>query len=134
MRTAKGLWIDHRKALIVAVTDSGEEAGLIISRVEKQLRRTGDAPMQGSYESRQVPRSATRQRIYTKQLNAYYDAVIASIRDASAILLFGPGEATGELKKRLKRHGLARRIVGIEAAGRMTDRQIAAKVRTYFRT
>jgi hypothetical protein len=132
MKTAKGLWIDHRKALIVAVTDSGEEAGLIISRVEKQLRRTGEAPMKGHYESRQVPRSATRQRIYTQQLNAYYDAVIASIRDANAILLFGPGEATGELKKRLKRNNLADRIVGIEAVDKMTDRQVAAKVRNYF--
>ena len=90
--------------------------------------------MKGSYESRQVPRSATRQRIYTKQLNAYYDAVIASIRDASAILLFGPGEATRELKKRLKRNNLASRIAGIEAADKMTDRQIAAKVRNYFQT
>lgn len=102
--------------------------------VEKQLRRAGDAPMKGSYESRQAPRSATRQRIYTKQLDAHYDAVIASFRDAHAILLFGPGEATGELKKRLRRNNLAGRIVGIEAAGRMTDRQIAAKVRNYFRT
>lgn len=134
MRTAKGIWIDHRKAIIVAVTDSGEEAGLIISRVEKQLRRTGDAPMKGAYESRQVPRSATRQRIYTQQLNAYYDAVIASIGDANAILLFGPGEATGELKKRLRKSNLVSRVVGIEAADKMTDRQIGAKVRNYFRT
>ena len=31
MRTRVGLWIDHRKAIIVAVTDEGEEIGLIIS-------------------------------------------------------------------------------------------------------
>lgn len=29
MRTKVGLWIDHRKALIVAVTDKGEEIRLI---------------------------------------------------------------------------------------------------------
>ena len=39
MKTKVGLWIDHRKATIVTVTDKGEEMGLIISRVEKQLRR-----------------------------------------------------------------------------------------------
>ncbi len=38
MRTKVGLWIDHRKALIVAVTDKGEEMRLIISKVEKTAR------------------------------------------------------------------------------------------------
>ena len=29
MKTTVGLWIDHRKAVIVAVTDKGEEIKLI---------------------------------------------------------------------------------------------------------
>ena len=35
MRTRVGLWIDHRKAIIVAITEEGEEIELIISKVEK---------------------------------------------------------------------------------------------------
>jgi len=42
MKTKVGLWIDHRKATIVTVTDKGEEMGLIISRVEKQPAETQD--------------------------------------------------------------------------------------------
>ena len=132
MKTTVGLWIDHRKAIIVAVTDKGEEIALIISKVEKQLRRSGDSPLKGSYESSQVPASNRRQRALTGYLNVYYDAVIASIRDAESILIFGPGDAKGELKKRLKRNNLGGRIVCIETVDRMTDRQIAAKVRQYF--
>ena len=132
MKTTVGLWIDHRKAIIVAVTDKGEEIGLIISKVEKQLRRSGDSPLKGSFESSQVPASNRRQRALTGYLNVYYDAVIASIRNAESILIFGPGDAKGELKKRLKRNNLGGRIVCIETVDRMTDRQIAAKVRQYF--
>jgi hypothetical protein len=132
MRTKVGLWIDHRKALIVAVTDKGEEMVLIISNVEKQLRRSGDSALKGPYESEQVPADASRQRAFTGQLNIYYDSVIASIRDAEAILIFGPGEAKGELKERLERNNLAEGIVGIETVDKMTDRQIAAKVRRRF--
>jgi hypothetical protein len=132
MRTGVGVWIDHRKAIVVAVTDKGEETGLIISKVEKQLRRSGDSPLKGPYESQQVPESDSRQRTFTRQLNIYYDAVIASIRDAESILIFGPGEAKGELKKRLARNNLGGRIVGVETVDKMTDRQIAAKVRRYF--
>ena len=132
MRTGVGVWIDHRKAIVVAVTDKGEETGLIISKVEKQLRRSGDSPLKGPYESLQVPESDSRQRTFTRHLNIYYDAVIASIRDAESILIFGPGEAKGELKKRLARNNLGGRIVGMETVDKMTDRQIAAKVRQYF--
>jgi len=132
MKTTVGLWIDHRKAIVVAVTDKGEETGLVISKAEKQLRRSGDSPLKGSYEPSQVPASNRRQRALTGHLNIYYDAVIASIGDAESILIFGPGDAKGELEKRLKRSKLGGRIIDIETVDKMTDRQIAAKVRKYF--
>jgi len=132
MKTSVGLWIDHKKASIVAVTDKGEEMRLVIAKAEKQLRRSGDSPLKGSYEPLQVPESDSRQKRLTHHLAIYYDAVIASIRDAGSILIFGPGDAKDELKKRLKKNKLADRIVGIETADKMTDRQIAAKVRKYF--
>jgi hypothetical protein len=132
MRTKVGLWIDHRKAVVVAVTDTGEETGLIISKVEKQLRRSGDSPLKGSYESQQVPADDSRQRTFTEHLNIYYDAVIACIGDAESILIFGPGEAKGELKKRLDKSGLGGRIASVETVDKLTDRQIAAKVRQHF--
>ena len=132
MKTKVGLWIDHRKAIIVTVTDKGEELGLIISRVEKQRRRSGDSPLKGPYEPHHVQAEDSRQRTFTGHLNIYYDAVIGSIRDAESILIVGPGEAKGELKERLEKHGLGGRIVAIETVDRMTDRQVAAKVRQYF--
>lgn len=132
MRTKVGLWIDHRKAIIVAVTDKGEEIGLILSKAEKQLQRSGDSPLRGRHESQNVPAGDRRQRRFTGHLNLYYEAVIACLRDAESILIFGPGEAKGELKKRLERIKLGGRIAAVETVDRMTNRQIAAKVRQYF--
>jgi hypothetical protein len=133
MRTKVGLWIDHRKAIIVVVTDKGEEIRLIISKVERQLRRSGDSPLEGAYDKAQVPARNSRQRTFTAHLNIYYDAVIACIHDAECILIFGPGEAKGELKKRLRKANLSGHIVGMETVDKMTDHQIAAKVRQHFR-
>jgi len=133
MKKEAGLWIDHRKAVIVVVTDQGEETILIKSKAEKQFRRTGDSPLKGPYEPQQVPADDSRQKTLTGHLNIYYDAVIACFRDAESILIFGPGEAKGELKKRLERDKISGRIVGIETVDKMTDRQISAKVRQYFK-
>ena len=132
MRTKVGLWIDHRKAIVVVVTDKGEEIGLIVSKVEKQLQRSGDSPFKGRYEARKVPADDSRQRTFTAHLNIYYEAVIASLRDAESILIFGPGEAKGELKKRLEKRKLDGRIAGVETVDKMTNRQIAAKVRQHL--
>jgi hypothetical protein len=132
MKTKVGLWIDHRKAIVVAVTEKGEEIGLIISAIEKQARRSQSARHAGPYEPQQVPADDSRQRALVGHLNIYYDAVIATIRDAESILIFGPGEAKGELKKRLEKSDLGGRIVSVETVDKMTDRQIAAKVRRHF--
>src|SRR5712691_5411767 len=51
---------------------------------------------------------------------------------AESILIFGPGEAKGELTKRLESENLTGRIVGVETVDKMTDRQIAARVRAHF--
>jgi len=132
MRTKVGLWIDHRKAIVVTVTDKGEETRLFISAVEKHLQRSGDSPLKGRYESQKVPADDSRQKTLTGQLNIYYAAVMACIGDAESILIFGPGEAKGELKKRLVRNNLGGRIAEVETVDRMTGPQIASKVRKHF--
>ena len=132
MKKTAGLWIDHRKAVIVVVSDKGEETKVIESKVEKQSAQSAGEPSTSPYESHMVPADDILQRKFTDQLNSYYDEVISLIRNAEAILIFGPGEAKGELKKRLERDKLDGLIVAVETVDDMTDRQIAAKVREYF--
>jgi hypothetical protein len=59
----------------------------------------------------------------------YYDEVIVCIGDAETILIFGPGEAKVELKKRMERDKIGIRIVTMETADKMTEPQIVAKVK-----
>lgn len=124
MKQQVGLWIDHRESVIVIVTDEREETKRITSNMEKHVRFSGGA--------QQVTAEDMRDRRFTGHLNKYYDEVILCLRDAESILIFGPGEAKVELEKRLESEGLEGRIVGIEAVDKMTDRQIAAKVRQRF--
>jgi hypothetical protein len=134
MTTSKaGVWIDQRKAVIVIVSPTEEHTTLIVSNVEKHPERSGDSPLKGPYESRQVPPDDRRQMALTGELNTYYDTVIAAVRDAASLLIFGPGEAKGEFKKRLEKKKLGGRVVAMESADKMTDPQIAAKVRDYFK-
>jgi len=130
--TQAGLWIDHRKALIVTVSREGERTELVESNVDRHVRYSGGSG--GLRGSREGAGEDTQGRHFEGQLSKYYDQVIAHIRDAEAILILGPGEAKGELKAHLERAGFGARIVGVETVDKMTDRQIAAKVRERFAT
>ncbi len=126
MKRQAGMWIDHRQAFVVFIDEGAEETQRIESGMEKHVRFSGRAPLEeGSADDQ-------RDRQFTVHLNKYYDEVISHIRDAESILLFGPGEAKGEFEKRLANKGLGGRIVGIETVDKMTDRQIAAKVRQHY--
>jgi len=127
MSSKIGLWIDHRQAVIVNVADEDEEIKRITSNMEKDVRFSSRTANIGSSED-------VRDRKFENHLNKYYDDVIESLRNAESILIFGPGEAKGELEKCLADEGLKQRIVGVEAADKMTDNQIAAKVRQHFLT
>ncbi len=124
MRTEVGLWIDHRKAVIVIIAGKSEETRQVTSNMERHVRYSG-AAQEDSAENQ-------RDRRFTGHLNKYYDKVIAGIREADSILILGPGEAKTELEARLADQALSGRIVGIETADKMTDRQVAARVRRRF--
>jgi hypothetical protein len=126
MTTRVGLWIDHRETVLVTIVDGVEETKRIDSGMEKHVRFSGGSRSeQGGGEDQQ-------DRQFTGHLNSYYDEVIACLRDAESIFIFGPGEAKGELEKRLARKGLSGRVVSIETVDKMTEREIAAKVRQSF--
>ena len=134
MKTLAGLWIDHREAVIVLLSKNGRETKRIKSDVEKQLRRSGRSPSGRSFESQMVPADDSREREYGEQLARYYDEVIACLRPAEAIMLFGPGEAKGELKTRIERNKLDLRITRFETSDKMTERQVSQKVRWHYST
>jgi hypothetical protein len=124
MKKEVGLWIDQKKAVIFRLADEGAEIKRIHSELKNNVRFSGGVQKE-SVADHEDERS-------NGHLNNYYDEVLSYVRDAESILIFGPGEAKLELKKRLENMELHGHIVGIESAEKMTDSQIVAKVRQRF--
>jgi hypothetical protein len=124
MKKRVGLWIDHKKAVIFSMADEGAEIKRISSGVEKHVRFSGGAQKESAEDH--------GDKRLNGQLNNYYDEVLSFIRHAESILIFGPGEAKVELKKRLENMELQGNIVGIETVDKMTDNQIVGKIRQHF--
>lgn len=125
MNKRVGLWFDDSKAVIVSISDHGEERRHMTTSMEHYVRYSSSVPGDGSPED-------VRDRRFWNHLGEYYDEVIAYIHDATAILIFGPGDAKYELKRRLERDGVMEYIVNVDNADSLTDLQVATKVRKYF--
>ena len=132
MATNAGVWIDHRKAVLVRITESGEEIREIPSQVDKPYQPpTGQASKQPGRPSGYVPEDVHDRKIMS-QLNVFYDEVLTSLRGADSLLILGPGEAKGEFHKRLKNKKFPCHTIEVETADQLTDPQIAAHVRQHF--
>jgi hypothetical protein len=125
-----GIWIDHKKAVIV--TGDGERVEKLESNMDEYVRSNGG--IHGKTPSGALVFTAEdqRDRRCAEHLNKYYAAVIAHVREAGAVLIFGPGEAKFELEKKLKHIELHKHVIGVESTDKLTDRQIVAKVKNFF--
>jgi stalled ribosome rescue protein Dom34 len=126
MKTKVGLWIVHRQAVIVSLHEQKEDINRITAEAEENAQQSASQDDTGE------DKRYKQDRRFDNDLNRYYDEVISSLRDADAILIFGPGVAKNELQKRLEGQTQDGRVIEIETTDNMTDGQIAAKVREHF--
>ena len=125
MNKKVGLWISRNKAVIVSIANNTEARRIITSDMEHYVLYSTIVPGDGAPEN-------IRDRRFWNHLGEYYEKIIAHIRDATEIQIFGPEVAKYELQKRLGDEGLATLIVSMEEVEKMTDLKIATKVQKRF--
>jgi stalled ribosome rescue protein Dom34 len=127
-----GLWIDHKKAVIVRLNDHGQQIQEVDSGITKHTRYRGIQRSKTPYTPQYQQGDDQLDRQFTQRVNKFYEQVIAQLRGADAVLILGPGEAKAEFGKRLAQSRIGVKVAAVETVGKMTVRQLAAKVRNYF--
>jgi hypothetical protein len=133
MRHQAGIWIDHKRAVIV----SASEGRVTVKTVESQIGPHERYSDQAAYPTPDGSRGGGGEKHYEhrydQHLDRYYDEVIKQVGEPDALLIFGPGEAKLQLKERLSRSKIrSERVVGIETTDKLTDPQIVAKVKGHY--
>jgi hypothetical protein len=118
-----GVWIDHKKAVIVSI---------VAGRVTTRTLSSDVGPHPHYAGSREGGGEKKYEERHNQDLDRYYDDVIGHIGKADALLLFGPGEAKLQLKERLGRAKVSSESIAVETTDKLTDPQIVAKVKEYY--
>ena len=131
MMNRVGLWIDRKQAVIVAVDEKRASVTKLQSGAQRLDYRGAPHP-KTAYSAQHSKGDDQLDQQYLQHLDKYYKQVVSHLRGATNILIFGPGEAKSDLRKHLGREKAGGRLVVMEPADKMTDRQILAKVRKHF--
>ena len=132
MTKQTGLWIDHKRAVILTLSDDCETLQVVESGMERHPRFRGASRPRKPYSAQYQQGDDQLDRQFDGHLNKYYEKVLAQLRNVDALYIFGPGEAKREFKRCIEQAGSHIYIEGIESADKMTERQIAARVREHF--
>ena len=119
-----GVWIDHKKAVIVSIAAGEVTTRTLTSDIGAHPHYSGS--QEGGGEKKYEQR-------HNQDLDRYYDDLIGQLGKPDALLLFGPGEAKLQLKERLGRSKVSSEtIVAVETTDKLTDAQIVAKVKEHY--
>ena len=132
MATKAGVWIDHKQATVVLISDAGREVKKIVFDIGQPVYTKGGGRSKNTYTRNDFVAEDKLERKVASDRKDYYADVLAALRGTSAVLILGPGEAKGELSKQIQAKKIRSLAVELETADKMTDQQLAAKVSQHF--
>ena len=129
-----GIWLDKRNAHIVRLSPNDAKMQTIDSEMDSYNIGGGSGtrfkggPQDVVHDSKYLAHEQ-------KQLKAYFSKIIEALDEVDQLGLFGPAEAAQMFAKELKAHHkeLSAKVVTLQKADSMTENQIKALVRDYFK-
>ena len=132
-----GIWIDKEKAHVVTIENDKENLITLQSEIEN-YRPFGGSGSKGS-KNRWGPQDVVQDSKFLErekhQLKNYFKKIAEVISDADAIAIFGPSDTNLKLKQTLFANykQLAKKIKTVEKADSMTNNQVKALVKKFFK-
>jgi stalled ribosome rescue protein Dom34 len=129
-----GIWIDKSKAIIVTIDGEKETFKTISSQLEN-YRPHGGSGTQFKGGPQDVVQDSKYLEREKHQLKQYYNTIASEVKDTDTLVIYGSADTnekfSGELHENYK--SLSKKIKGVKKADSMTDNQVKALVRDFFK-
>ena len=135
MEKQVGIWIDTKKAIIIALEGQKEEKITEIdSEVENRIyhdKESNKGTFSGSHQSDNETKFDNRKN---EQMDYYLEAVMNQIKKADYLYVFGPAETKLKLEQKIRdEKSLGKiKLKAIETADKMTLNEIVAQVKDFY--
>jgi len=128
-----GVWVDHREVYLIWADEDGRtELRHADAHYPEKAKKSYQATSGGGAFGGVAPHATLAEK-QKREARRFYERVFKAIRNAENVYIFGPGQARKELLRRLQEHkDFNGRVRGVEGAERMSEAQMAARVRRFF--
>ncbi len=129
-----GIWIDGKKAVIVFNEEHNPHVKIIHSLIEGRIRIPGEKKWYTRFAGQFLNFEKKKKNRREMEIRAYLKKVTNEIKQTEEIVLFGPAGMKRELEKAIRQSGPGYpKIKGVETTDSMTENQIFAWVKKYYR-
>lgn len=128
-----GIWLDKKNARIISLENEKEVMDTIVSEVE-DYRIHGGSGTKFKGGPQDVVQDSKYLEREKHQLKAYFKEITSKMKDAKAIVIFGPAQTKEKFRKELQENykELNVKVKAVKSADSMTDNQMKAFVRDFF--
>jgi stalled ribosome rescue protein Dom34 len=130
-----GIWLDKEKALIVTIENGLETLNTFTSNIE-HFHPSGGSGTRFKGGPQDVVQDSKYLDREKQQLKKYYKSLASEIKDADALVIFGPADTNEKFSKELHKNfkSLSAKIKDVKKADSMTENQVKAWVRDFFKS
>lgn len=129
-----GIWLDKKVAKIFTIENDTERLDFIESEVE-DYHVSGGSGTRFKGGPQDVVQDSKYLEREKHQLKSYFTEIAEEIKTADQIVIYGPAQTNEKLKKELFENfkEIDSKIMAVEKADSMTDNQVKAMVRDFFK-
>lgn len=129
-----GVWIDKQQAIIISYLGNDLSVKKIESGIETRERVEGENGHVSRFGSQSLQPESKKENRLNEQSKVFLKKVVEELAHSGEFVIFGPSTMKMELAKELKdKSGLSSRLKGIESADDMTENQLNAWVKSFFK-
>ena len=157
MKKQVGVWIDTEKAVIISLDEvehrtnvqrslPGERLGkspkipnkackIISSPIQTKLRLPGDTKEFARFGNQHYSTEIKNMHKLKNVKHQYFKNILQGIKDVDELVLFGPSLIKKEFEAQMTKYPhIQSRLLSVESADVMTDKQLVRWVENYFKT
>ncbi|WP_282121963.1 hypothetical protein [Algibacter mikhailovii] len=129
-----GIWLDKKEAFLVTLGNKEISEKTIMSNIENYRIHGGSGTRfkGGPQDVVQDSKYLEREK---HQFRKYFETIISEIKEAQAIVLFGPAETCSKLNRFIidKHKELSDKVQDVVKMDSMTKPQVKARIKAFFK-
>lgn len=129
-----GVWIDTHQAKILSFYGNDFKIKTIESEIETRERVEGEKNRAGRFGRQSLDTEKSKENRLNEQTKVFLKKVIDELADTDEFVVFGPSNMKLALAKEVKdKANLSAKFKGLESTDDMTENQMNAWVRSFFK-